>query len=69
VTSLSEQDRDSTDILLNQLMQFYSNNATNLHHLHHTVRAVAPKHRDRTVITDYPISYRSFRFSSLSLLL
>jgi len=24
---------DSTDIVLNQLIQFYSNNATNLHHL------------------------------------
>jgi len=23
---------DSTDIFLNQLIQFYSNNATNLHH-------------------------------------
>ena len=27
------KDSDSTDIFLNQLIQFYSNNATNLHHL------------------------------------
>jgi len=33
VTSLSQQDSDNTHIFLNQLIQFYSNNATNLHHL------------------------------------
>ena len=32
-TSLSQQDSDSTDIFLNRLIQFYVNNATNLHHL------------------------------------
>ena len=32
-TSLSWKDSDHTDIFLNQLNQFYSNNATNLQHL------------------------------------
>jgi len=31
--SLSQWDSDSMDIFLNQLIQFYSNNETNLHHL------------------------------------
>jgi len=38
---------------LNQLIQFYSNNATNFDHLTSTVRRVATQHRDRNVITDY----------------
>jgi len=32
-TSFSKQDSGNTDIFLNQLIQFYSNNATNLHQL------------------------------------
>jgi len=30
---LSQLDSDSTDIFLNQLIQFYSNNVTKLHYL------------------------------------
>ena len=38
----------------NQLVQFYSNNATNLYHLtSHGIRRVVPQHRDRIVTTDY----------------
>jgi len=33
LTSLSQKDADNTVILLNQLIQFYLNNATNLHRL------------------------------------
>ena len=33
LTSLSQWDSDSTNIFLNQLIQFYSNNAINLHQL------------------------------------
>jgi len=40
------------DIFLNQLIQFYSNNATNLHHLLHTVRRVDLQNGDRIVTTD-----------------
>jgi len=36
------------DIFLNQLIQFYLNNATNLH----AVRC-CPQHRDRNVTSDY----------------
>jgi len=43
---------DDTDIL-NQLIQFYSNNATDLHHVTSHKRRVAPQHRDRNVTTDY----------------
>ena len=39
------------DIFLNQLIQFYSNNVTNLHRLtSHTVRRVAALHTDRNVM-------------------
>jgi len=38
----------------NQLVQFYSNNATNIYHLtSHGIRRVVPQHRDRIVTTDY----------------
>jgi len=48
-------DGDNTDMFLNQLDQFYSNNATNLHHLtsHSRLRRVAPQHGDRNMTTDY----------------
>jgi len=42
------------DIFLNQLIQFHSNNTTNLHHLtSHSIRRVAPQNRHRIVTTDY----------------
>jgi len=50
VTSRSYQDSDNTDIFSNQLIQFYSNNTIVTNQLH-TVRRVAPQHRDRNVIT------------------
>jgi len=40
VTVLSYKDSDNTDVCLNQLIQFYSNNATNAHHF--TQYAVLP---------------------------
>jgi len=41
-------------MFLDQLIQFYSNNATNLHHItSYTVPRVAPQHRDLTVTADY----------------
>jgi len=46
-------DRDNTDIFLNQLIHFYSNNATNLRRLTYTVRRVAPQHIHRVVAADY----------------
>ena len=54
VTSLSQQD-DNTDILLNQLIQFYSNNATNLHLTSHSrpILRVVPEHGDRIMTTNY----------------
>jgi len=42
-------DNDKMDIFLKQLIQFYSNNSTNPHHLRH----VAPQHTDCIVTTDY----------------
>ena len=54
VTSSSYYDSDNTDIFLNQLIQFSSNNATNLHHLtSHSIFAVLPHNKDRIVTTDY----------------
>jgi len=48
------KDGDNTDIFLNQLIELYSSNATNLHHItSHSTRCVAPQHRDRIVNTDY----------------
>jgi len=45
---------DSTDIFLNQLIQFYSNHATDLHHLTpHSICRVALQHRDHIVATYY----------------
>jgi len=43
------------DIFLNRLIQFYSNNATKLHHstARSSLRRVALQHRDRNMITDY----------------
>jgi len=42
------------DIFLNQLSQFYSNSATNLHHLSSfSIRRVAPQHRDGNATTAY----------------
>jgi len=34
------------DIFLNQVIEFYPNNATNLHHLISHIRRVAPQHRE-----------------------
>jgi len=42
-----------TDIFLNYLIRFYSNNTTNLHYFTSHERRVAPQHRDRNVTTDY----------------
>jgi len=54
-SSARQQDSDNTDIFSNQMIQFHSNNAINLHHrnLIHAVRRVAAQHRDRIVTTDY----------------
>jgi len=41
------------DIFLNQVTQFYSNNATNLHHLPSHSTPCCPQHRDRNVTTTY----------------
>ena len=53
---LLSYDSDNTDMFLNELIQFYSNNATNLHHFTshstRTVRHVA-HNSDRTVTTGY----------------
>jgi len=41
------------DIFLNQLIQFYSNNVTNLHHLTtHSTRRVDLQNGDRIAATD-----------------
>jgi len=44
-----------TDTFLNQMIQFYLNNAINLHQPNSHRRHVAPQHRptDRIVTTDY----------------
>ena len=56
-TSLSQQDSDrpNTDIFLNELIQFYANNATDLHHLtsHSTSCCPTTQRGDRTLTTDY----------------
>jgi len=44
---------DNRDILLNQLIQFYSNNVATPSSLLHTVRRLSSQHRDHIVITDY----------------
>jgi len=47
----------NTDIFLNQLTEFFSDNATNLHHFTQYVvlPELASQHRDRIVTTDYCI--------------
>jgi len=46
--------------------QFHSNNATHFHHLtSHTVRRVAPQHRDRNV-TQISVTSLYLRYTSLS---
>jgi len=41
------------DTLLNQLIQLYSNNATNLYHLASHSTPCCTQHRDHIVTTDY----------------
>ena len=50
-TFLVRYGSDNTYNFLNQLIQFYSNNATRLHNL--TSINVAPQHGDRNVTADY----------------
>ena len=44
---------DNTDIFLNQLIQLYLNNATNLHYLTSWSTLYCPQHTDCIVTTDY----------------
>ena len=59
VTSLPCSDSNNTDTFLDQLIQFCSHNATNLHHLTlHGIRRVAqlaPQHRGRIVTSLHPM--------------
>jgi len=49
MTSLCK-DSDNADIFLKQLIQFYSNDATNLHHLLYTVVYAVLPHNIETVM-------------------
>jgi len=66
VTPLSSSNSDNTDTLLNQLIQFYSNNATNLYHLKlRAVRHFSPQQRDNCDVTSPYVQKSNWNFANL----